>query len=191
MMWDSEWNLPTSVRVGGKELAIERQCDYRVILDCLAVYDDADIDIQNKHILALSIFYEKPEEIEDAEKALVEMLRIISGEMEEEYSTKLQKQQPTPRMMSWKHDFKYIAPAVSKILGFDIRTPNVYVHWWTFLGAYQSIGEGVWSTFVSIRRKVMRGEKLEKWEERVYRENKSDIDLPQNYTEDELEFLNS
>ena len=59
------------------------------------------------------------------------------------------------------------------------------------MGAYMEIGECTWSTFISIRKKKLHGEKLEKWEEKLYRENISDISLPQNLTEEEKEWSSS
>lgn len=42
------------------------------------------------------------------------------------------------------------------------------------------------STLVSIRDKLRRGKKLEKWEQEFYRENKDRVDLKTKYTPDEL-----
>jgi hypothetical protein len=120
------------------------------------------------------------------------MSRVIDCEIEEEFVEKsnIQNEQQ-PRLMSWKKDFKFIAPAVSRILGYDVRTPNKYTHWWSFYGAFLEIGESNFSTIVSIRKKKIHGEKLEEWEQKVYRENKQDIDLPHNLTEEEQEWLDS
>ena len=93
--------------------------------------------------------------------------------------------------MSWKKDFKFIAPAVSRVLGYDVRTPNKYTHWWSFYGAFMEIGECYWQTIISIRKKKMHGQKLEEWEQKIYRENKKDIDLSQNLTDEEREWLDS
>jgi hypothetical protein len=117
---------------------------------------------------------------------------VIDCQSEEEFAEKSNSQsEPQPRIMSWKKDFKFIAPAVSRVLGYDVRTPNKYTHWWSFMGAYMEIGECTWNTFVSIRKKKMHGQKLEEWEQKIYRENKKDIDLPQNLTDEEKEWLDS
>ena len=39
-----------------------------------------------------------------------------------------------------------------------------YIHWWTFMGYYMSIGECLYSTILSIRDKILNGKKLEKYE---------------------------
>jgi hypothetical protein len=59
------------------------------------------------------------------------------------------------------------------------------------MSAFREVGECAWSTIISIRKKKMRSEKLEKWEEKIYRENKYDIDLPVKLTAEEQEFLDS
>lgn len=185
------WDLPLTVNIDGEEFAIEKDCDYRVILDCLDVYEDNSLDLESQHLSALMIFYKEPKKIKNIEKALLEMLRIIDCENDETKTPENNSNKAPERLMSWKKDFKFIAPAISRILGYDVRTPNKYTHWWTFMGAYMEIGECTWSTFISIRKKKLHGEKLEKWEEKLYRENVSDISLPQNLTEEEKEWLSS
>jgi hypothetical protein len=92
--------------------------------------------------------------------------------------------------MNWKHDFKSLVAPVNRVLGYEIRSVN-YLHWYTFLSAYFEIGECQFQTIVSIRSKRMKGKKLENWEQEFYRENKKMVDLPQNLTEEEQEWLDS
>ena len=115
---------------------------------------------------------------------ITEMFDIISCGMEPENNG----EKPI-KLMDWEHDFGQIAPPVNRILGYDIRQEDKYVHWHTFLGAYQEIGECAWNTFVSIREKLRKHKKLEDWEREVYRNHKRQIDLPMQLTEDEKEFL--
>lgn len=188
------WNLPLAVDIGGKEYKIRDKCDYRMVLDCIAALNDNDLEIQNAVECALIIFYEAFNSVEDiyaltekeAEIAIKEMFKIINYGDEEETN-----QPQKPKLMDWEKDFKLIASSTSHILGYDIRTPNEYTHWWSFLGAYMEIGESTFSTVVSIRSKRMKGKKLEKHEEDFYRENRKMIDLPQTLTKEEEELLNS
>ena len=184
------WDCPLTVTIDGEEFEIEGNCDYRVILDCLAVYEDSSLDILTQHQTALIFFYKKPKKIKNFEEAVKQMLRVIDCQYAE-IETTSQQTTYSPRIMSWKKDFKHIAPAVSRILGYEIRTPNTYTHWWTFMGAFQEIGESVWSTIISIRRKLMHGQNLEDWERKIYESNKNDIDLPFEITYDVEEWLNS
>lgn len=185
------WDYPLSVIIDGEEFAIEGGCDYRVILDCLECYEDNNLDAVTQHQSALIIFYKEPHKIKNVQEAVKQMIRVIDCESEEAFEQKSNSQEQSPRLMSWKKDFKYIAPAISRVLGYDVRTPQKYTHWWTFMGAFMEIGECTWSTFISIRKKRMEGKKLEEWEQKIYREHKDEIDLPQNLTDEELEWLNS
>ena len=86
--------------------------------------------------------------------------------------------------MDWEQDAPLIVPAVNKVLGGEIRSMP-YLHWWTFLGAYMSIGESLFSEVISIRRKKAKGKKLEKHEQEFYRDNKSLVNMKQRYSEEE------
>ena len=46
-----------------------------------------------------------------------------------------------------------------------------YLHWWEFIGAYSSIGRGLFATVVGIRSKRIKGQKLEKYEQEFVRDN--------------------
>ena len=61
-----------------------------------------------------------------------------------------------------------------------------FLHWWTFMAYFHAIGEGQLSTLVSIRDKLRRGKKLEKWEQEYYRKNKDKVDLKKHYSAEEL-----
>jgi hypothetical protein len=186
------WDYPLTVTIDGEEFEIENKCDYRVILDCLTVYEDAELDLVSQHLSAMVIFYKEPVKVKNVEEAIKQMCRVIDCRMDDEMAetAHIEKEQPL-RLMSWKKDFKFIAPAISRILGYDIRDPNRYTHWWSFMGAYMEIGECPWNTIITIRRKKMKGLKLEEWERKMYQENRADIDLPRNLTNEEREWLDS
>lgn len=180
------WNLPISVEIDGKKYAITNKCDYIVVLDAICALNDNDYDDNGKIWNALWVFYE--EEIPNChiEQAVKEMFKIISYGEENEG-----KEDNKPRLMDWEHDFPQIAPPVSRILGYDVRTPDKYTHWYTFLGGYMEIGECTFQNVVSIRSKKAKGKPLENWEKEFYRENKSMVDLPLNLTNDEQDWLDS
>lgn len=181
------WSIPYTVRIGDTEYAIRNRCDYRVVLDVLNVLNDDDLEIQHRIGCALFIFYgDAINDCDDPTKAYDEMMKIINGG-EPEASSGANK----PRLMDWEHDFKYIAPPISRILGYDVRDPDRFTHWNTFLGAYMEMGECVFATIVSIRSKRAKGKKLEKWEEEFYKEHVKDIILPQKITADEQAILDS
>ena len=63
-----------------------------------------------------------------------------------------------------------ICAAVNTVAHMEIRSIP-YLHWWTFVGYYMSVGQSVLSTVVSIRDKIKHGKKLEKWEQEFRRDN--------------------
>ena len=182
MMWD----LPIAVEINGKSHPIRNKCDYRVVLDVICALNDNELTEEEKIKCALFIFYEDISAIDDFDTAIKEMFCIINGGEEQEES-----QEQKPQLMDWQHDFSQLAPPISRVLGYDVRTPDKYTHWYSFLGGYMEIGECTFSTIVSIRSKRAKGKKLDKWEEEYIREHRKMIELPRKLTAEEEEFLNS
>lgn len=181
MMWD----LPNSVEIDGVEYAITNRCDYRMVLDVICALNDNELDEEQKIRTALYIFYEDISGCVNIEQAVKEMFKIISYGEEDEG-----RNENSPRLMDWEHDFNMLVAPINRVLGFEVRAVD-YLHWYTFLSGYMEIGECQFNTVVSIRSKRAKGKKLESWEQEFYRENKNMVDLPQNLTKEEEEFLNS
>lgn len=182
MMWD----LPIAVEINGKSHPIRNKCDYRVILDVICALNDNELTDEEKIKCALFIFYEDISQIDDFDTAIKEMFRIVNGGEEQEENA-----EQKPQLMDWEHDFPQLAPPISRVLGYDVRTPDKYTHWYSFLGGYMEIGECTFSTIVSIRSKRAKGKKLDKWEEEYIREHRKMVELPRKLTAEEEEFLNS
>ena len=180
------WSLPISVEIDGKEYAIRNKCDYRVVLDVISALNDEELEMEYRIECALFIFYEDLTGLKDIQTAIMEMMKIINlGEETTE------EEQHKPQLMDWEHDFSQIVPPISRVLGYSVRDANHYTHWYDFIGAYMEIGECTFSNIVSIRNKRIKGKKLENWEQEFYKENKKMVDLPQNLTEEEKEWLDS
>ena len=179
----NKYDLPVAVEIAGQTFKIRNNCDYRIVLQCIEALNDTDLTEDLRVQCALVIFYEDYDLITDAQTAVNEMFRILSYNDQEDNS------QQKPVLMDWKRDFHNIAPPVSRILGYDIRTPGKYTHWWTFLGGYMEIGDCTFATIVSIRSKKLKGKKLEKWEEEFYREHYAQVNLPTKYTQEEMDIL--
>ena len=166
------WNLPYDVEIDGIKYVIRNKCDYRMVLDVINALNDEELEMEHRIECAITIFYEDLSTCEDIKTAVEEMYRIINnGEVEKQSNNK-------PPLMNWNHDFKQIAPAVSKVLGYEVREPDRYVHWWTFIGGFMEIQDSTYLTVTSIRSKKQKGKKLDKWEEEFYREHKAMVDLP-------------
>lgn len=170
-MW-KDYELPTTANIDGIDFAI--RSDYRVILDIISAFNDPNLTDKEKILAGLEIFYVDYEKISNIEEAVNLLLLFISGNQKEEQNNN------KPKLMDWEQDISLIIPPVNKVLGKEIRALE-YLHWWTFLGAYMEIGECTFNTFVGIRDKKIRGKKLDKWEEEVYRNNYQKIDLKKRY----------
>ena len=146
----SEYDLPLAVTIDGKQFNIRERCDYRIVLKCINALNDNDLTDEQRLQCALIIFYEDYDLIRDLQTAVNEMFRIIS------YDDTSSSDQQRPALMDWEKDFKQIAPPISRILGYDVRMPGKYTHWWTFMGGYMEIGECTFATIVSIRAKKQK-----------------------------------
>ncbi len=185
------WDLPIEIKIDDETTYhITKKCDYRVVLDVICALNDNDLTTEEKVICGLLLFYEEltRENIRNCphiEQLQKEMFRIINGGEEEE-----QTQDNKPKLMDWEHDFKILSAPINRVLGFEIRSVD-YLHWFSVLSAYMEIGECTFSTVVSIREKIAKRKKLEKWEIEYIREHKKMIYLPQKLTAEEEELLNS
>ena len=179
------WDLPYSVTIGDESYSIRNRCDYRVVLGAIKALTDEDYEPRDRIYNALIVFYEDISKCTDAMAAYDAMAKIIRGGDDREEPESDNK----PQLMDWEYDFKYIAPPVSRVLGYDVRDPERSTHWYSFLGAYMEIGECTLATIISIRSKRAKGKKLEKWEEEFYKNHRKDIILPQKITAVEREIL--
>lgn len=174
--------LPQALSVNGKEYAI--RTDYHVPLVIFQAYADPELSDQEKALVMLECLYENPDSIPagDLEEALKKAVWFLDGGAMEES----RKAVTAKKVMDWEQDEQMIFSAVNKVAGYEVRTKE-YLHWWTFLGYFNEIGEGLFSLVVSIRDKKNRGKSLEKYEQEFYRKNKEMVELRTRYTKEELE----
>ncbi len=181
----SAWEFPTSLNVGGVDYEI--RTDYRAVLDVLAALNDPDLVDTDPQMTAymqscciLEIMYPQYESIpaKHIQEALDKAVKFIDMGISDECKK--------PRTMDWEQDAPIIIPAVNRVLNKEIRAEK-YLHWWTFLGAYMEIGESLFSNVLHIRQKKVKRQKLEKWEQEFYRENKNLIEIKKRYSQEEIE----
>ena len=91
------------------------------------------------------------------------------------------KKVPEPKTMDWIQDEQLIFSAVNHVAGKELRTEQ-YIHWWTFLGYFNEIQDGLFSYVLSIRQKRSKGKKLDKAEQEYYSAHKDliDIEVPES-----------
>lgn len=165
------YNLPTSIFVEDKEYKIREAGDFRVVLDCFSALGDIDLGENDRVLASLIIFYdgfteEKIFQLDDDTiiQLIKEMYLFFNCGQEDDNNV------PSPKLIDWEQDAQMIMAAVNNVAGKEVRAEK-YVHWWTFTGYYMSIGESVLATVVSLRNKILKGEKLEKWEQKFRQEH--------------------
>ena len=169
------WGLPVSAEIGGREYPVNT--DFRDVLEIIEILQDLDKHERLRVILALTLFYEEFEEMppEEYQAAFDWMLRFIALDEPEDNS-------PHIKLIDWEQDRTIIAAEINKVAGVEVRDLR-YLHWWTFIGYFNGIGEGQLSFIVSIREKLRKGKKLEKHEQEFYRNNRARVDFKQKFTQ--------
>lgn len=168
------WTLPRSVRLQGRHYDLNT--DYRDILEIFTYLENPDLPEAVRWRIALRLFYEQPVPQEAWQAAMDYFCTFV---------TCGRNDPPGPRLFCWQRDAQAIISGVNRVAGQELRALP-YVHWWTFLSWFHAIGEGAFSTLVSIRDKLYKGKPLAQWEQDFYRENRHRVDLPQPYSRREL-----
>jgi len=170
------WALPERALFYGKEYAFN--ADYRDILEIFSYFDDPDLPAYIRWEIALALFYQDPIPPEHRQAAMEYFCSFINCGKE-------QPNAPSAKLLDWQQDAMAIVADVNKVAGCEIRSLP-FLHWWTFMAWFHAIGQGQLSTVVSIRDKLQRGKKLEKWEREFYRANRALVDIKKRYSHEEL-----
>ncbi len=175
--------LPQELEVNGHTYAI--RSDFRDVLKIVVAFGDPALEDKEKVYICLFILYEAFDTIPEAdyETAFRAAIAFIDhGARGDEGD----QSKPSPRVMDWEQDESLLFPAINKVAGFETRAAE-YVHWWTFMGYYMEISEGVFSNVLALRMKKAKGKKLEKWERDYWNANKSICALRTKLTAEEQE----
>lgn len=168
------FELPTSLDIVGKEYHIRKDGDYRVVLDCFSALQDEELPKRERIITSLIIFYDSlsldnifevfdtQEKLEQAATQMYDFFGCNQSDSLGNHSNK--------KLVDWEQDNHLIASAINKVAHTEVRSVP-YMHWWTFMGYYISVGESVLATVVQIRSKMVDGKKLEKHEQEFKRKN--------------------
>lgn len=161
--------LPQALEVGGRLLPI--RSDFRDILAQFEMLNDPELSDLEKAYVSCCNLYKCKITADIIEEATEKLYQFIDG-------GDIPKSEPTSaKMIDWEKDERIIMPAISKTVGVvDVRELP-YMHWWTFLGAFGEISEGMLSTVLNLRRKQADGEKLEKYELKYIRKNRDLIEI--------------
>lgn len=165
------YDIPVSVQVGDKQYNIRNKGDFRMVLDCFVALDDEQLTEQERILACVIIFYEDMHSVEDTNKfsdyntAVTEMFKFFNCGQEESPGASTNY-----KLIDWRTDSQLISSAINQVAGKEIRAEK-YIHWWTFMGYYLAVGESALATVVSIRSKIVKGKKLEKYEQEFRKSN--------------------
>lgn len=177
----NNWGLPVTAAIGGHEYKIN--ADFRDVLEIVDVLSDQEKHSSVRILVSLSLFYDDFEQMppKDHEEALRWMMDFIDcGEPDDGAHH--------AKLIDWEQDRMIIAAEVNKVAGTEVRALE-FLHWWSFIGYFNGIGEGPLSYIVGIRDKLRRGKPLEKHEREYYNKNRSRVDFKQKLTRAEEDTL--
>lgn len=162
-------SLPESLKVCCRDIPIN--ADFRNILTIFEAFADETLTKEEKAYICIKRLYREPIGTDITEEAIKKAFWFVDG-------GDMPKSKPEEVCtIDWKHDEQMLLPAISKAMGIvDVRSLP-YVHWWTFLGAFGEIGEGLFSQVVHIRHKLNHSKKLDKSEKEFLKKNKELIIL--------------
>ena len=168
------YTLPTTVKIRDNDFKIRNKGDFRMVLDCFNALQDDNLSQQERVISSLIIFYDDVHSYEDLCVLFKddEDLKLAIEKMYDFFNCN-QKEvgaKQNYKLIDWDNDSQIICSAINNVANIEIRSLE-YLHWWTFMGYYISIGESVLSTVVSIRHKIATGKKLEKYEKDFRKDN--------------------
>ncbi len=179
--------LPEALSVGGEEYAI--RSDYRNVLQIFQAFSDPDLEPAEKWIVAVLLLFERFSCADDVLNAAAEGFDLDEAVRQVGWFVSAgapQKEIMDKPVYSWQKDEQMIFSAVNKVAGKETRE-LAYLHWWTFLGYFNEVGEGMFSYVVGIRNKLNRGRKLEKHEKEFLSHNRELVKLQKPKTKEEME----
>lgn len=160
--------LPTTLEISGKQYAI--RSDFRVVLSIFEAFEDPEFSEREKIIVTLRSLYIDIIPREYISEAFEKAVWFMDGG--DIPKTKKAKE----KVFDWKYDESILFPAVNKVAGYETRSCR-YLHWWSFIGMFNEIGEGLFSTVMNIRNKRAEGKKMDKWEVEFYNSHKNMINI--------------
>lgn len=184
------YDLPSSFDIGG--VICEIRTDYRAVLDICAALSDPELSDSAKAQVLMEIFYPDWESIPIShyKEAIEKCLWFIGGGVEATSG------KGKPKLMDWAQDFSIIVAPINRVLGQEIRAipydrinNTGGLHWWTFLSAYNEVGDCLFAQVVRIRSQKAKGKKLSKEDQQWYKDNRELVDFKTTYTQAEQDLL--
>jgi len=168
--------FPDSLNIGGVEHKIFT--DFRVGIAILNNFNHPDVTVGDKASYMLNALFGKKQlfgadgYVEACEKALW-FLRC--GKKSKGREDEAGDMRFDPVIFDWEHDEYLIFDGIAKNRS-DVRTRE-YCHFWEFMTYFREMGDCTFTTVCSIRAKIAKRQKLEKWESEFHRKNRDIVDL--------------
>lgn len=179
--------LPDALVVSGIDYPI--RSDYRNVLQIFEASNDPELKQEEKWIVATYLLFEDFSCADDVFNALEsgfnieDAVRQITWFILMGEETKDKKELPT---YDWEYDEQMIFSAVNKVYHGEVREVE-YMHWWTFLGYFNGVDEGMFSFIVGIRNKLNNHKKLEKHEREFLNKNRDLVKIKPRLSKEEIE----
>ena len=162
--------LPTFLEINGKQHHIINT-DYRNALIIFQAFNDPNLKNNEQQWIMLDALIGMDNlKKEDRPEAVKQCIWFLDGG--KTYDEKSMQ----PKTMDWKQDEQLIFSAVNHVAGKELRTEK-YIHWWTFLGYFNEIQDGLFSYVLAIRQKKAKGKKLDKGEQEYFNAHKEMIEI--------------
>ena len=167
------YELQVSITVNNKEYHIRNNGDFRMVLDCFQILNDVELSEKERVVALIIIFFEDFNSVDDVLSVPAEEIQELANGAFLFFNCGQHKSpmaETNYKTIDWEQDAQLISSAVNKVAGKEIRAEQ-YLHWWTFIGYFNAVGESALATVVSIRNKIAKGKKLEKHEVEFKRNN--------------------
>ena len=184
------FSLPTAITIHDKSYKIRNNGDYRMVIDCFKALNDEELDDTLRVLSARVIFYKDCKSLKSPVDLFGEYITDAISEMYNFFNCgqkSVGSVQPH-KLMDWEEDSQLICAAVNNVAGKEVRSLE-YLHWWTFMGYYLSLGESAFTTVVSIRDKIIKHKTLDKWE-KEFKQNNPEYFIIDIRTNEEKDFEN-
>lgn len=184
------YELPISIIIDDISYKIRNKGDYRMVLDCFNALDDKQLDNNTRVLTSLIIFYEDVSTFDDIYRLFGDNLQKAVQEMYNFFNCNRVNLgiKSHYKLLDWKNDEILIISAINNVAKKEVRAED-YIHWWTFIGYYTAIGDCPLSNIISIRSKIAKGKKLEKYESQFRRENPEYFNMRYNLDDEEADKL--
>ena len=170
--------LPQSLIINGVKYPIRTNKDD--ILKIIKAFNDPDLEEREKVYICLYILIKDFDKLpqEDYQEAFDKAIGFI------DCGIKSKDSKPSPRLMDWEQDAAILFPAINKVAGRETRSFK-YIHWWTFMGYYMNIETGMFAMVLNVRSKKAKHQKLDKWEQDFWNNNRTICKLETRLSKEE------